>query len=346
MVARRRETQGSFASGGGFCRSGLGRDPHFACEALIAAKAAPTNNPAMQYIADMNAEPTLHTRYFDTADGIRLHAKVCGPDDAPTLLFVHGFPEFWYAWRAQLPEFSRDYRCVAIDLRGFNLSSQPTEVAAYKTALLVADLCAVIDELGAPVHAVIAHDWGGAVAWSLAAAHPEKMDKLVVLNSPHAITFAKALATNPAQQAASVYMNWLRREGSEAVLAENNFQRLLDMLGPMSEPETAAYRACWARGLTGGVNLYRVSPLHPDTPEKPGKAALLAAALRPEQFHVTVPTQIVWGTGDRALHPILLDGIEQHVADLRVHRIEGAGHWLARENADEVNAVIRAFLAS
>ena len=297
----------------------------------------------------MNPELKLQTRYFDTAEGIRLHAKVCGPSadsGAPTLLFVHGFPEFWYAWREQLAEFSRDYRCVAIDLRGFNLSSQPTDVAAYKTAMLVADLAAVIDALGAPVHAVVAHDWGGAVAWSLAAQHPALMRKFVVLNSPHAITFARALATDPAQQAASQYMNWLRREGSEAVLAEDDFKRLFDMLGALSEEDRAAYRDCWQRGLTGGVNLYRASPLHPDTPEKPGKAALLAAALLPGQFHVRVPTQIIWGTGDRALMPVLLDGIEQHVSDLRIHRIEGAGHWLARENADEVNAVIRAFLAS
>ena len=303
----------------------------------------------MQYIAEMNADLNLQTRYFDTADGIRLHAKVCGPDDAPTLLFVHGFPEFWYSWRKQLPEFAKDYRCVAIDLRGFNLSSQPTEVAAYKTALLVADLCAVINELGAPVHAVIAHDWGGAVAWSLAAQHPELMGKFVVLNSPHAITFAKALATDTAQQAASQYMNWLRREGSEAALAADDFSRLTDMLrssGTPTDAELAAYRACWARGLTGGVNLYRVSPLHPDTAESPGKMAVVAAALKPSQFHVTVPTQIVWGTGDRALMPVLLEGIEQHVSDLRVHRIEGAGHWLARENAEEVNGVIRTFFAS
>ena len=302
----------------------------------------------MQYIPEMTTVLNLKTRYFDTADGIRLHAKVCGPSravDAPTLLFVHGFPEFWYSWRKQLAEFSKDYRCVAIDLRGFNLSSQPSDVAAYKPALLIADLCAVINELGSPVHAVIAHDWGGAVAWSLAAQHPELMRKFVVLNSPHAITFARALATVPAQQAASQYMNWLRRPGSEAVLAEHDFKRMFAMLGELSDEDRAAYRACWQLGLTGGANLYRVSPLHPDTPEKPGKMAVVAAVLKPEQFHVKVPTQIIWGTADRALLPILLDGIEQHVSDLRVHRIEGAGHWLARENATEVNQVIRAFLA-
>ena len=133
----------------------------------------------------------LESRYFDTAPGIRLHAKVGGPSGAPTLLFVHGFPEFWFAWRRQLAEFSRDFRCVAVDLRGFNLSSQPLEVEAYKAKLLINDLRAVIETLGADtgataqVHAVVAHDWGGAVAWGLAARHPELMKKFAVLNSPH-----------------------------------------------------------------------------------------------------------------------------------------------------------------
>ena len=93
----------------------------------------------------------LETLYFDTAEGIRLHAKACGPARAPVLLFVHGFPEFWYTWRRQLAEFSADFRCVAIDLRGFNLSSQPVDVSAYKPHLLVADLRGVIQALGAPV---------------------------------------------------------------------------------------------------------------------------------------------------------------------------------------------------
>ena len=337
--------QGGFANGDASFVVALGAIP-ILLATPFSRTGALLQKRLMQYIGEMNAELTLHTRYFDTADGIRLHAKACGPEDAPTLLFVHGFPEFWYSWRKQLAEFSRDYRCVAVDLRGFNLSSQPTDVAAYKTALLVADLCAVINELGAPVHAVIAHDWGGAVAWSLAAQHPEKMGKFVVLNSPHAITFAKALATDSAQQAASEYMNWLRRPGSEAVLAADDFVRLFDMLGPLPESDRAAYRACWQQGLTGGVNLYRVSPLHPDTPEQPGKMALLAHALRPEQFHVNVPTQIIWGMADRALLPVLLDGIGEHVSDVRLHRIAGAGHWLARENTAEVNQVIRAFLTN
>ena len=158
----------------------------------------------------------LESVYFDTAPGIRLHAKACGPVGAPVLLFIHGFPEFWYAWRAQLAHFSADYRCVALDLRGFNLSSQPLALEAYKPAALLADLCAVIGALGAPLHAVVAYDWGGALAWGLVAQFPQLLEKFAVLNAPHTLAFAHALAHDAEQIAASQYMNWLRRTGSEA----------------------------------------------------------------------------------------------------------------------------------
>ncbi len=293
----------------------------------------------------MADEISLETQFFNTADGIRLHAKACGPAGAPVLLFVHGFPECWYTWHRQLAAFSADHRCVAIDLRGFNLSSQPTDVRAYKPALLVADLRAVIQALGSPVHAVIAHDWGGAVAWSLAAQHPALLANLVILNAPHTITFANALAHDAQQQDAGAYMNVLRLPGSERILAKDDFAWLRELLGALTDDELNAYRACWAHGLTGGCNYYRASPLHPDTPDAPGHMAAVAAMLDPADFHVNVRTQVIWGTGDAALRPVLLEGLEQHVSDLRIHRIEGADHWVTRHHAEEVCRVIRGFLA-
>ena len=285
------------------------------------------------------------TLYFDTTEGIRLHAQACGPAGAPVLLFVHGFPECWYTWHRQLAAFSGEYRCVALDLRGFNRSSQPTDVRAYRAALLVADLCAVIGALGAPVQAVVAHDWGGALAWSLAAQHPALMRNLVILNAPHTMPYAQALAHDAAQQDAADYMNVLRLPGSEAILAADDFAYLQELVGELTDDERAVYRACWTRGLTGGCNYYRASPLHPDTPDAPGRMAAVAAKLNPADFQVRVRTQVIWGTGDAALRPVLLDGLAQHVSDLRIHRIEGADHWLSRRHADEVNQVIRSFLS-
>jgi epoxide hydrolase 4 len=292
----------------------------------------------------MHIEHEFVSRVCPVAGELRLHVAACGPRDAPALLFVHGFPEFWYAWREQLAAFSTRYRCYALDMRGFNLSSQPQAVAAYKATLLLDDLRAVIAHIGGHVKAVVAHDWGGAVAWSLAAQSPELMDKFIVANSPHSITFARALAHDPAQIAASEYMNWLRAAGSEAVLGENDFARLIAMASLKTDDEIARYRECWSRGLTGGVNYYRASPLHPDTADAPGIAAKVLAALKPEQFRVTLPTQIIWGTGDFALRPVLLDDIETHVPNVRIARIEGASHWLLRENSHDVNRVIDAFL--
>jgi len=291
----------------------------------------------------------LESIYFDTAPSIRLHAKACGPVGAPVLLFVHGFPEFWYAWRAQLADFCADYRCVALDLRGFNLSSQPRVPEAYRAAALTADLKNVVEALGAPVQAVIAHDWGGALAWGLVAQFPNLTTQFAVLNAPHTLAFAHALAHDPEQAAASQYMNWLRRPGSERVLAQNQFQRLCAFADLQTEDDKAAYRACWSQGLTGGCNYYRASPLHPDDPAQPaeaGRMAALSAKLQPKDFRVTVPTQVIWGTADTALRPVLLQGLAQHVAELRVHRVEGAGHWLARTHAKEVNGVLREFLVT
>jgi epoxide hydrolase 4 len=292
----------------------------------------------------MNIESLFVGRRCPVAGDIQLHLAACGPKSAPPLLFVHGFPEFWWCWKDQLAEFSTDHRCYALDLRGFNLSSQPSEVAAYKPSLLIDDLRAVIDFAGGHVRAVVAHDWGGAIAWSLAAQYSSLMDKFVAVNSPHTIQFANALAHDPAQIAASEYMNWLRAEGSEGALAKDNFKLLISFAALTNEEQIARYRECWSRGLVGGVNYYRASPLHPDTEATIGTAVKIAAALKPEQFRVKAPTQIIWGTGDAALLPVLLDSVEAHVPNVRIDRVEGASHWMQREYGAQVNALLRDFL--
>lgn len=291
--------------------------------------------------ASMTGNLSLQTLHFDTAEGIRLHAKACGPTDAPVLLFVHGFPECWFTWHRQLAEFSRDYRCVAIDLRGFNLSSQPTDVRAYKPSSLVADLCAVIHALGVPVHAVIAHDWGGAVAWSLGAQHPALMRHLVVLNAPHTITFARALATDEGQQAAGAYMNVLRLPGAEHILAQDDFAWLRELVGPLTDDELAVYRDCWTQGLTGGCNYYRASPLRPPLGDDPGANAV---TLPREMLTVDVPTWVLWALDDIALCPGLIDGLDDYIPRLTLETVPGASHWIIHEQPGRVIAGLQAHL--
>ena len=278
-------------------------------------------------------------------NGIRLHYARAGRPGATPLLLLHGFPEYWAAWEALLPLLAGDFDAVAPDLRGFNLSSQPTEVSAYRAREIVGDLELLCDHLGWQRTDVVAHDWGGAVAWQWAIAKPRRIRRLVMLNSPHPITFARALTRNPAQQAASEYMNWLRAAGSEVGLAKDNYRAIEGFFSAMKgegEPWYTAeravrYREVWARGLTGGVNYYRASPLHP--PATGESLPVLDSA----QFHVRVPTLIVWGERDHALLPALLDGLEELIDEVTIERLPHATHWLAHEEPRAIATAIRAF---
>lgn len=298
----------------------------------------------------------LQHHYVDF-DDVRLHYVDAG--DGLLVLFVHGFPEFWYAWQEQLDEFSRDFRAVALDLRGHNLSGKPNAVEAYRPKRLVADLRRLIDHLGGRPVIIVAHDWGGAAAWNLAAAHPETIEKLVIINSPHPVTFARELRDSPAQQQASAYMNWLRRPGAAEKLLEDDCARLAAMLSQSTaDPRwltpdlLARYREAWTQpgAMDASLNFYRASPLHPAgspigghpaTPEEPGAAGL---DLRPEDFTVRVPTLVIWGERDTALLPGLLDGLEALVPDLTVKRIPDGSHWVIHERPEEVNRLIREFI--
>lgn len=288
-------------------------------------------------------------QYAALPNGTRLHYATAGEKGRPLLLFLHGFPEFWFAWQAQLAEFGQDYFAVAPDLRGFNRSDSPTDVAAYKPRLIMQDITQLIAHLGYTRCVMVAHDWGGAVAWNIAITHPELLSKLIIINATHPYPFAQGLVHDPAQQAASAYMNWLRASGSEQALAKDNFRVMEQfMLGMGEQPEwfdaaiRERYHDCWSRGLTGGVNYYRASPLHPPTENEPGASRL---ELDPENFRVHVPTRILWGEKDKALLPSLLNGLDDLVDDVRIERLPDASHWVVHEYPALVNQWLRLFLS-
>lgn len=291
-------------------------------------------------------------QFASLANGTRLHYASAGERGRPLILFVHGFPEFWFEWHEQLAEFGQDYFAVAPDLRGFNLSDMPSDAAQYKPKLIIDDLRLLIAELGYEQCVMVAHDWGGAIAWSFALALPQLLSKLVIINAPHPYLFMKALANDPAQQAASAYMNWLRSEGSEKALMKDNFAMMegfLTGMGKSPAPWFAGetrqrYHDCWSRGLTGGVNYYRASPLHPPTAGQPG-AARLEAQMKPEDFCIRVPTKVIWGENDMALPKSLLDGLDDVVQDLQLVRIPEGTHWVVHEQPQRINGLIREFLS-
>lgn len=289
---------------------------------------------------------------YANVNGIRLHYVSNGA--GPLILFVHGFPEFWYAWKNQLEDFARDHHAVALDMRGYNLSDKPADVKAYRPKHLVEDLRQLIEHLDGRPCVMVAHDWGGAVAWNFAAQHPDYLSRLVIINAPHPLLFLRALRKSPEQIAASQYMLLLRDAKAERVLSEDNYRRLEQMLRFFGEGENpwlsaedlAQYRRAWAQpgALTGGLNYYRASPLFPpaaDGSETPPEVELAA-----ESFTVTVPTLVIWGERDSALRPVLLDGLADVVKNLRVERVPEGSHWVAHEYPDRVNRLIRGFIES
>ena len=183
----------------------------------------------------------IDTWIAELPHGMRLSCRSAGERGRPVLMFLHGFPEAAFAWDELLAHFAAPehggYRCVAPNLRGYEQSSRPADVSAYHAKHLAQDIAALIAAECGPqgqLVALIAHDWGGAVAWNLAATRPELMQRLVIINSPHPQTFWRELRQNPAQQAASAYMNFLVRPDAEALLAENDFARLwpfFDLMG-------------------------------------------------------------------------------------------------------------------
>jgi len=288
-------------------------------------------------------------QYALLPNGTRLHYASAGEQGRPLLLFLHGFPECWFAWQAQLEEFGQDYFAVAPDLRGFNLSDMPTEVTAYKPKLIAQDLQQLVAFLGYKQCVLVAHDWGGAIAWNIAITQPKLVQRLIVINAVHPFLFAEALAHNAAQQAASDYMNWLRAPGSELALAKDEFRVMEQLFLGMGrsqanwfdEATRKRYHACWALGLIGGVNYYRASPLHPPTESEAGAAGL---DLDPSSFCCHVPVRVIWGEQDQALLPLLLEGLDAFVDDLQIERLPNATHWVVHEQPQRVNQLIRRFL--
>jgi pimeloyl-ACP methyl ester carboxylesterase len=285
--------------------------------------------------------------------GITLSCRAAGAAHAPRVLLLHGFPEAAFAWDGVMQALAPHARCLAPNLRGFEKSSSPAEVEAYRARHLMQDIEALITHSGGPVDLLVAHDWGGALAWNLAAMRPELMKRLLIINSPHPATFLRELRANPAQQAASAYMNFLCRPDAEALLAENDFARLWPFFERMggktwlNDTLRARYREVWGMGLTGGLNFYRASPLRPPSPADPRAAQALQAVVLPDALVTShVPTAVLWGEGDHALLPCLLDGLDRWVPDLRLTRVPQASHWIVHEQPERVVEEIRRNLAA
>lgn len=285
---------------------------------------------------------------YAEVNGIRLHYVATGT--GKLIMFVHGFPEFWYEWKNQLAEFGRDYQAVAPDMRGYNLSSKPTAVEQYQLKYLVEDLRALVEHLGRKKLILVGHDWGGVVAWTFAMAHPEQVEKLVIINAPHPGIFQRELKENPAQQKASQYMLMFRSTDAEQILSANNYAPLVEGVlseglkqGYFTEEDKQAYLEAWSRpgALTGGLNYYRAARVGPPAGEADPPASLTGDL---PSLTVKVPTLVIWGEKDTALLPGNLDGLDRFVPRLTIRRVPDGSHWVVHEKPAVVNTAIREFI--
>jgi pimeloyl-ACP methyl ester carboxylesterase len=282
-------------------------------------------------------EPWTHG--LISTNGIQLHYVTQG--EGPLLLFLHGFPEFWYSWRKQIPEFAQDYKVVALDLRGYNDSDKPANQSAYVMAEFINDVKGVITGLGYDRCVLVGHDWGGAIAWSFAYAHPAIVEKLIILNMPHPAKFAQGLLT-PQQLLRSSYIFFFQLPLlPEIVFQLDDFKLLEQMFCGMavnknafSSADIEAYKNAFAkRGtLTAALNYYR-------NLFQPGLGARSWGVLE-------IPTLMIWGEDDRPLGKELTYGTEQYVRDFQIKYIPNCSHWVQQEYPGLVNQYIREFLSS
>ncbi len=308
------------------------------------------------------------------ASGIELEIDDCGAADAPALIFLHGFPENRHTWRQQIAHLSAHYRCIAPDQRGYGASSKPAGVAAYAPQALVGDVFQLADALGIARFTVVGHDWGGALAWAVAAwgQIDGRVERLVVANAPHLDLFQRLLYLDPHQRRASQYVRMFRnpavdgavhRSGLAPLLARafgaalpgdswrtrlrQRWQALnmaLTMLRRLPAADRSERRRQWADPATAMamLNWYRASPLVVPPMDAP---YALPAGHAADPAQVTIPTLVIWAMDDIALPAINLDGLDAVVSDLRIVRVPHCGHFVPWEAPAAVNAALSAFLA-
>jgi pimeloyl-ACP methyl ester carboxylesterase len=278
---------------------------------------------------------------FVTVDGVRLHYVEAG--EGPLVVLLHGFPEFWWSWRNQIPALvEAGFRVVAVDQRGYALSDRPRSWRDYRIERLAADVEGLIAALGEERAHVVGHDWGAAVAWTVASLHPERVERLAILNVPHPARMERALRTSPRQLLHSWYMFFFQIPGVPERLMRAGGRRMLERAyadarpGAFTEDDFDRYERALLGpgGLKGPIDWYRAA-----LRRSPGATRRL---YRP----IPAPTLVIWGEQDRFLGADLAQPDAELVPDVRVERLPDASHWVQHDEPETVNRLLVDFLAA
>ena len=290
-------------------------------------------------------------RRVGLSTGVSLNVAFAGPEDAPAVILLHGFPESHRTWREVAPRLEDSFRLIMPDQRGFAGSDRPQEVEAYGTDTLIADIFALAETLGVESFALVGHDWGGAIAWPAALRGDPRLKKLAIVNAPHPLIFQKSLIEDADQRAASQYITAFRSPGFEKAVEamgydaffEKSFARHAD-LTMIPEAERQQYIADWSQpgALAAMLNWYRAGKM---VVPAPGATVPLPDWLLGAFPKIKVPTLVIWGLDDTALLPVQLEGLDDLVDDLRVVRLPGVGHFAPWQAGERVANALRDFLA-
>ncbi|KXJ19228.1 Epoxide hydrolase 1 [Exaiptasia diaphana] len=323
----------------------------FAILALIRLAISFIFNPSIFKKVERSAPSCLTDKsygehnYVKTASNIKFHYVSKGEEDKPLMLFVHGFPEFWYSWRNQLTGLQDvAYRMVALDLRGYGDSDKPEGLCHYKTNLLVKDIKEFIEALGYSSCILVAHDWGGILAWRFAHEYSHMVNKLIVLNAPHPIIFKEFAATSKEQKKKSWYVAFFQvpyipelfMTVKDMNALESSFRKSpmgLRKKELMTDEDMEAFKYTFGKpgAFTPPVNYYRnsMSKYEP---------------LGSWKSKIPCPVMVIWGTSDGALVEGNLEGLDQYIDDLTIRKIIGASHWVQQDEPALVNNYIKDFI--
>lgn len=289
-------------------------------------------------------------RRVGLSTGVNLNVALAGPEDAPPVILLHGFPESHRTWRGVAPLLEDSFRLIMPDQRGFAGSDRPLDVDEYETDKLIGDIFALAEALGVERFALVGHDWGGAIAWPAAMRNDPRLTKLAIINAPHPLIFQKSLIEDADQRAASQYINWFRVPGAEKAIEAMGFEAFFQKtfmshveLASVSEEEKQQYIAEWSQpgGMLPMLNWYRATKL---IVPPPGATVAVPDFLLRAFPKIHVPTLVVWGMKDPALLPLQLEGLEALVDDLTVVKLPDAGHFAPWEAPDQVASALRDFL--